>query len=31
MGERLADCPLSLEEYQHLAQELDAIINSFKK
>ena len=31
MGERLADCPLSLEEYQHLAQELDAIINSFKR
>lgn len=31
MGERLADCPLSLEEYQQLAQELDAIINSFKK
>ena len=31
MGERLADCQLSLEEYQYLAQELDAIINSLKK
>ena len=31
MGKRLAACPLKLEDYQQLAQELDSIINTFKK
>ncbi len=28
---RLSACPLQLEDYQNLAQELDSIINTFKK
>ncbi len=31
MGKQLAACPLSLEGYRHLAQELDSIINTLKK
>ena len=31
MGEQLSACPLKLEDYQHLAQELDAIIETLKK
>jgi DNA-binding MarR family transcriptional regulator len=31
MGEQLSACPLKLEDYQHLAQDLDAIIESLKK
>ena len=31
MSEQLASCPLKLEDYQRLAQELDSIINTFKK
>ena len=31
MGEQLAACPLMLEDYQHLAQQLDSIINTLKK
>ena len=31
MGEQLAACPLSLEGYRRLAQELDSIINTLKK
>ena len=31
MDEQLSICPLKLEDYQHLAQELDTIINSLKK
>ena len=31
MGEQLSVCPLKLEDYQHLAQELDSIINTLKK
>ena len=31
MGEQLSACPLKLEDYQHLAQELDSIINTLKK
>ena len=31
MSERLASCPLKLEDYQCLVQELDSIINTFKK
>ncbi len=31
MGEQLSDCPLKLEDYQNLAQELDSIIKTFKK
>ena len=31
MSKRLMACPLRLEDYQQLAQELDAIINTFKK
>jgi len=31
MGGRLAACPLQLEDYQRLAQELDSIINTLKK
>jgi DNA-binding MarR family transcriptional regulator len=31
MGKQLSDCPLRLEDYQNLAQELDSIINTFKK
>ena len=31
MGERLAACRLKHEDYQNLAQELDAIINTLKK
>ena len=30
MGKRLAACPLKLEDYMILAQELDSIINSLK-
>ena len=31
MSEQLVSCPLKLEDYQRLAQELDSIINTFKK
>ena len=31
MGKQLSACPLQLEDYQHLAQELDSIINTLKK
>ena len=31
MGERLSACPLKIEDYQRLAQELDSIINTLKK
>ena len=31
MGKQLTTCPLKLEDYQLLAQELDAIINTLKK
>jgi DNA-binding MarR family transcriptional regulator len=31
MDKQLAACPLSLEGYQHLAQELDSIINTLKR
>ena len=31
MGEQLSACPLKLEDYQNLAQELDSIINTLKK
>ena len=31
MGQQLSACPLKLEDYQHLAQELDSIINTLKK
>ena len=31
MNERLSACPLKYEDYQHLAQELDSIINTLKK
>ena len=31
MGEQLSACPMKLEDYQHLAQELDSIINTLKK
>ena len=31
MNEQLSTCPLNLEDYQRLAQELDSIINSLKK
>ncbi|MBR0037343.1 MAG: MarR family transcriptional regulator [Bacteroidales bacterium] len=31
MTQQLSACPLQLEDYQHLAQELDAIIDSLKK
>ena len=31
MGEQLQACPLKLEDYLTLAQELDSIINTFKK
>lgn len=31
MGKQLAACPLSLEGYRHLAQELDSIINTLKR
>lgn len=30
MSRQLSACPLKLEDYQHLAQELDSIINSLK-
>ena len=30
MGEQLASCPLRIEEYQNLARELDAIIETLK-
>ncbi len=30
MGKQLSACPMQLEDYQHLAQELDSIINSLK-
>lgn len=30
MGRQLSACPMQLEDYQHLAQELDSIINSLK-
>jgi len=30
MGEQLSACPFQLEDYQHLAQELDTIIESLK-
>ncbi|MBQ9676877.1 MAG: MarR family transcriptional regulator [Prevotella sp.] len=31
MGKRLSSCPLMLEDYQQLAQELDTLIDSLKK
>lgn len=31
MGEQLASCPLRIEDYQNLAQELDALIGTLKK
>ena len=31
MGKRLSACPLKIEDYQHLAQELDTIIDTLKK
>ena len=31
MGEKLSGCPLQMEDYVHLAQELDSIINTLKK
>ena len=31
MGEQLSACPLMLEDYQHLAGQLDSIINTLKK
>jgi len=31
MDEQLSACPMKLEDYQHLAQELDSIINALKK
>ena len=31
MGEQLSVCPLQTDDYQHLAQELDTIIESLKK
>ena len=31
MGAQLASCPLKLEDYQNLAQELDALIGTLKK
>ena len=31
MGQQLSACPLKSEDYQHLAQELDAIIETLKK
>ena len=31
MGKRLSACPLKLEDYQRLAQELDSIIDTLKK
>ena len=30
MGKQLASCPLKLEDYQDLSQELDSIINALK-
>ena len=31
MGEQLAACPLQMEDYEHLAQELDSMIEKLKK
>lgn len=31
MGKRLSACPLKIDDYQHLAQELDTIIDTLKK
>ena len=31
MGEQLAPCPLKIDDYRLLAQELDSIIDTFKK
>ncbi len=31
MGKQLSACPLKFDDYQHLAQELDSIINTLKK
>ena len=31
MGKQLAACPLSLDDYQKLAQQLDSIINTLRK
>ena len=31
MGEQLSVCPLKQADYQHLAQELDSIIETLKK
>ena len=31
MGEQLASCPLKLEDYQNLAQQLDSLIETLKK
>ena len=31
MGKQLSACPMQLEDYQHLAQELDSIISSLNK
>jgi DNA-binding MarR family transcriptional regulator len=31
MGKQMSACPLKADDYQHLAQELDSIINTLKK
>ena len=31
MGEQMSACPLKFDDYQHLTQELDSIINTLKK
>ena len=31
MGKRLSACPLKLEDYQRLAEDLDSIIDTLKK
>ena len=31
MGKQLSACPLQIEDYEHLAQELDSIIDTLKK
>ena len=31
MGEKLSGCPLQMEDYEHLAQELDSMIETLKK
>ena len=31
MGEKLSACPMKLEDYEHLAQELDSMINALRR